>query len=293
MNQPIGILGTGLMGSAVASRLAGLGWPVHVYNRTPERAAPLRDSGVTVHDRVAGVFERAPGVMTWLSDWRALESTLLEEAADLGGAHVLQMGTIGPQESRDLATRIQDRGGQYAECPVLGSVPEARDGTLILLFGGASAEAAYWQGPLEALGTHRYSLGDIGQAAANKLALNQLIAGLTSSFAASLGFLRAAGADIEGFMGILRQSALYAPTFDKKLGRIQAERFSDPNFPAQHLLKDVRLMRQEALARGLDTTWLDAEADLLNRTVEQGRGEQDYSALAALLQPQSPPSSTD
>ncbi len=84
---------------------------------------------------------------------------------------------------------------------------------------------------------------------------------------------------VETFMEVLRASALYAPTFDKKLERMLAHRYGDPNFPTRHLLKDVELFLSEAERLGLDAGPLAGVRALLRRAIDQGHADDDYSSL--------------
>ena len=129
-------------------------------------------------------------------------------------------------------------------------------------------------------------------AAALKLAMNQLIAGLTASFALSLGLVRREGIEVGLFMDLLRGSALHAPTFDKKLDKYLSHDYGAANFPLKHLLKDVRLFRRVAEQSGLDRDLIGALEALCARAEDEGFGEQDYSALyEAVCPPLDPPSS--
>ncbi len=98
------------------------------------------------------------------------------------------------------------------------------------------------------LGREPQRIGPVGSAVALKLALNHLIAAETSAFALSLELVQRSGVAVETFMAILRESALYAPTFDKKLPRLLKRDYHHPNFSTRHLLKDLRLCCQEARA---------------------------------------------
>ena len=89
-----------------------------------------------------------------------------------------------------------------------------------------------------------------------KLALNHLIAGLTRTFTLRLGFVKQQGVDVDKFMSIVRQSASYAPIFDKKLSRMSNHNYSNSNFPTKHLLKDTNLFLTQAETLGLDTSSL-------------------------------------
>jgi 3-hydroxyisobutyrate dehydrogenase-like beta-hydroxyacid dehydrogenase len=83
----------------------------------------------------------------------------------------------------------------------------------------------------------------------------------------------------------LRQSALYAPTFDAKLSRLQSRDFEDPNFPVRLLLKDLNLAHGLAEEVGLHTGALEGLCTLVEAAVEQGKGESDYSAVGAVIDP--------
>jgi 3-hydroxyisobutyrate dehydrogenase len=135
----------------------------------------------------------------------------------------------------------------------------------------------------EALSEKPQRIGEVGQGAALKLAMNQLIAGLTATFAYSLGLVRDEGIDVEQFMALLRTSALYAPTFDKKLDKYLAHDYGKANFPLKHLLKDVALFRQVAEHSSADTAPLAALESVFARAVQHGLGELDYSAIYEAL----------
>jgi 3-hydroxyisobutyrate dehydrogenase-like beta-hydroxyacid dehydrogenase len=204
--------------------------------------------------------------------------------ATLAGRTVIQCSTIGPSESRELAGRVEEAGGRYLEAPVLGSTPEAEAGRLLVLAGGSEEDFERSRPVLESLGAPRL-IGPVGHGAALKLALNQLIASLSAAFALSLAFVRREGVDVNAFMEVLRASALYAPTFDKKLARMLEGDFAHPNFPLKHLLKDVRLFLDEGRPLGLDGRALAALEEVLEAGVAAGHAEDDYSALYASVAP--------
>jgi 3-hydroxyisobutyrate dehydrogenase len=111
----IALFGTGLLGSAIGHRLLQRGHALIVWNRSAERCSDLQKAGA----RLAG--SDSDWLITVLSDGPTTAAVLLEQIGDgLAGRNVLQMGTIGVQESEALAAAVQQRGGRYLEAPALG-----------------------------------------------------------------------------------------------------------------------------------------------------------------------------
>jgi len=283
----ITLLGTGLLGRAIAERLQSVGHTVTVYNRTTTKALPLRACGITVVTRPEEAIAQADCVVLMLADAAAIRAVLLTPTAlaVLRSKTVIQMGTIAQDESLALQTEIERVGGSYCEAPVLGSLAEAQAGTLLVMVGGTEGQFVQW-GPLfRSLGREPRLIGPAGKAASLKLALNQLIVAEISAFALSLGLVQRAGVPVETFMAILRESALFAPAFEKKLPRLLTRDYQHPNFSTRHLLKDAELFLREASGYALTTSSLEGIRPLLERSIEQGLGDSDYSAIFEVINP--------
>jgi 3-hydroxyisobutyrate dehydrogenase len=275
------VLGMGLMGAEIALRLKRQGREVMCWNRGAERAEAARQRGLALAPSAAEAIAAADLTILMMSDAQAILNTLFEggDVDALAGRILVQMGTIAPCESRAIAAHVAAQGGEYLEAPVLGSLPEVREGSLILMAGGDPDLFLRCLPILKDLSHDPQHIGDLGQGAAMKLAMNQLIAGLTSTFALSLGMVRHEGIAVDQFMTLLRGSALYAKTFDKKLDNYLSHDYSAANFPLKHLHKDVRLFRRVADEAGLDTSLLTAiEANCVHAE-SLGFADQDYSAL--------------
>lgn len=275
------LLGTGLMGAPMALRLHSQGHRLKVWNRSQEKLQPLVAAGLPAAETPAAAVAEADVVILMLADEPAIDSVLEQIPAELwAGKHLLQMGTIAPDQSRRLAGRLKGLGAGMLECPVLGSLPQAADGSLILIAAGPDAALEACRPLLNALGNRLHVLGhDPGQAAAAKLALNQLIPSLIAMFGLSLHYVQRQEIHPEDFMKILRESALYAPTYDKKLERLLTADFSHPNFPIRHMLKDVGLFLETAGPLGLDTRMLEGLQGLLQKCADAGQADADYSAV--------------
>lgn len=286
----VGFIGTGLMGLPMAQRLIEAQLPVVAYNRTAEKVEALRGAGAAIASSPAEVLQESNCVILMLTDARAIAEVLLSESSrhHLAGKTVIQMGTIAPTESRTLAEKLTSFGAEYLEAPVLGSIPEAKAGNLIVMVGSTPEQCDRWRGLLQNFGPEPKLIGPVGAAAAAKLALNQLIGSLTAAFALSLGFAQQQGVEVEAFMQILRQSALYAPTFDKKLQRMLQRDYANPNFPTKHLLKDTNLFITEAASIGLNVSSLDGVRQILEIAASRGLTDSDYSALFDAVNPPQP-----
>lgn len=222
-----------------------------------------------------------------MSDAAAIEATLLSDAAKdyLVNRTIIQMGTIAPTQSQTIRDGVVDAGGEYLEAPVLGSIPQVKTGELLVMVGSTQAQFERYNELLKCYSPQPMYVGEVGTAAAMKLALNQLIAGLTSTFALSLSFVQQQGVNVEQFMDVVRSSALYAPTFDKKLDRMRDRNFDSPNFPTKHLLKDTDLFLTQAAELGLNTKSLEGIKQVLETAIAIGLAEQDYSAIYSAINP--------
>jgi 3-hydroxyisobutyrate dehydrogenase len=283
----IALLGAGLLGRAIAERLQSVGHTVTVYNRTTTKALPLQACGITVVTRPDQAMIQADCVVLMLADAAAIRAVLLTPAslAALRSRTVIQMGTIEQEESLALQVEIERVGGLYCEAPVLGSLAEAQTGTLIVMVGGNERQFIQW-GPLfRSLSREPRLVGPVGKAASLKLALNQLIAAEMSAFALSLGLVQRTGISVDTFMAVLRESTLFAPAFEKKLPRLLTRDYQHPNFSARHLLKDLELFLKEASGYGLTTSSLEGIKPVLQRTIAQGLGDSDYSAIFEVINP--------
>lgn len=275
----VAVLGMGLMGNPMVVRLAQAKIPVIAYNRTPAKLESLKTEGIPVTSNIHEAIAFGDVIILMLSDIAAIQEVIFDSGVDLEGKTIIQMGTIASGESKGLYVAIKERGGEYLEAPVLGSIPEVKTGKLLLMVGGDKSLFKRHEELLTHFSPKPLFIGNVGKAAALKLALNQMIAGLTSTFALSLSYIQQQGVEVDTFMEILRNSALYAPTFDKKLQRMCDGNFDNPNFPTKHLLKDIGLFLADAKTMGLNTKALEAIEKITTQAVENGEADSDYSAI--------------
>ena len=279
----VALLGTGTLGSAIAQRFLAQGLDVHVWNRDSSRTAPLIDLGAIAITDLHAATRKCDSIVTVLTTGD-VTTEVVAALGQLNGSTVIPMGTMGVTESRKLAAQVLQKNGKYLEAPVLGSKPQALSGSLLVMAGGDADVFEQQLELLRHLSQQPKLVGPVGSGAATKLALNQLIASLTHSFSLSLRLIQQAGVPVETFMEILRPSALYAPTFDKKLERMLLGHYEDPNFSTALLRKDLELFLQETSEAGLQDLGLQGLAELLNKAKGTQLDHQDYCALHELTQ---------
>lgn len=281
----IGLLGTGLMGRSMGLRLLAQNVSLVAYNRTATKLQLLQDKGATVTDSPEVAIKAADCCILMLTDSAAIKEVLFSDASRsyLKDRTFIQMGTIAPKESQQIHDEIVAAGGEYLEAPVLGSIPQVQTGELIVMVGSTKEQFNRWFSLLKYFSPEPIHIGLVGTAAATKLALNQLIASLTSAFGLSLSFVERYGVDVEQFMQILRQSALYAPTFDKKLSRMRDRNYTNPNFPTKHLLKDTDLFLEQAKELGLNSSSLEGVRQIVQKAIDLGFADDDYSAIYSAI----------
>jgi 3-hydroxyisobutyrate dehydrogenase len=172
----IGVAGLGAMGGNLAARLIEVGHDIAVWNRSPEKAQPLVESGAKAAASAADLAARCDAVITILTDGAAIDavyngpSGLL--SGDVKGKLFIEMSTVAPKVEIDLAPKVHAKGAALVECPVGGSTTPARKGQLLGLMGAEPADAERAKSILEQLCRKIEHCGPVGSGAAIKLAIN-------------------------------------------------------------------------------------------------------------------------
>ncbi|MGE0268966.1 MAG: NAD(P)-dependent oxidoreductase [Candidatus Omnitrophota bacterium] len=273
------VIGTGIIGTKIAEILLKADGELIVFNRTKEKAGYLKSLGACVVPSVEAAVNGADCIILTLADKKGIDDSLFFDQLNLKGKLVLQMGTISPEESIEISGHVKHAGGDYLECPILGSRREIEQKCLIMMVGGDQLLYKKWGAFFSLFGQDHYYIGKVGQAAALKLAINQIIASHAVGFSLSLGMVEKNNIDINMFMDILKKSSLYATMFEKKMANWSERKYSDPNFSTKHLLKDVGLIVEHAKTLGLRADIVQCIGRILQESVEEGLGDSDYSAV--------------
>jgi 3-hydroxyisobutyrate dehydrogenase len=273
----VGFIGLGIMGQPMALNLVRSGTPLVVWNRTPGRCAPLRDAGAEVATDVAEVFDRCPTVLLMLADERAIDDVLA--GTDIRGRTIVQMGTVSPAYSRDLATRVAGAGGRYVEAPVSGSRGPAESGQLVAMLAGGAVDCARVREIVAPMCAAVFACGaPPPQALLTKFAVNLYMIGMVTALAEAFHF-----AEHHGIDPALLDAVLDAGPMASTVSRVKATKLAHNDFTAQAGLADVlrntELITEAARSRGIASTVLDACRDLYDEAVCLGDAEEDMVAV--------------
>jgi len=281
----VAVLGTGIMGAAMARNLLAAGLPTTVWDRSPSATAPLAEAGAMVAASPAEAVSQVRVVITMLPTADITAEVVFDSqvaAALPPGGVWAQMGTIGVPQTNELAARLARHRPDvmYVDAPVSGSKGPAESGQLLILASGPPQAQPVVAPAFDAVGRKTLWLGDTGQGSRMKLVVNAYLSMLIEGVAETLALARHLDIDIAHLNAAIEGGPLDAPLADAKLHKMESADFS-PEFPLQWALKDVDLA-----IRAADTTPVPLLAALSlqwHRAVDAGHGRQDVSAAILAL----------
>jgi 3-hydroxyisobutyrate dehydrogenase len=284
--RSVGFLGLGIMGSRMAARLAGAGFPLTVWTHSPGKAAAWAaehaSESVVAVDTPAEVAQASEIVVSMVVDGEQVASVLLGEGGVIEAARegllCVDMSTIAPVDSRRIAAALAERGVRMLDAPVTGSSPRAEAGTLTIMAGGDAPDFARAKPILEAMGEVIVHVGELGQGAMLKLINNSLGAANASALAEALLLARATGVDLDAFVQVTSAGSGASAQLTLKSTPMREHDFTTL-FKTEHMLKDVRLCLEEAQAAGIPFPSAAHARDLLTATLGRGYGQDDYAAI--------------
>lgn len=283
----VGFIGLGVMGRPMALRLAHAGTPLVVWNRTPDRAEPLRAAGAEVAADAAEVFARAGVVLLMLADEAAVDAVLgrgtPELAARVAGRTVVHMGTTAPEYSRALEADIRAAGGRYAEAPVSGSRVPAEQGQLVAMLAGEEDAVAAVRPLLAPMCRETFGCGAVPGALLMKLSVNLFLITQVTGLAEAFHFAERQGLDRRLFLEVLDAGPMASA-----VSRMKAPKLRERDFAVQaaalDVLKNNRLIADAARAAHLASPLLDVCHTLFRETVARGHGGEDMVAVLRAIE---------
>jgi 3-hydroxyisobutyrate dehydrogenase-like beta-hydroxyacid dehydrogenase len=288
MGQPIGLVGTGRMGSAMARALARSGRSLVVYNRGQERAEALAaELGARVAATPAEVAAATDVCLTMVADDDAVRAVYLGPEGILAGAHprsvLVDLSTATPASIRSLEEPARATGAGILDAPVSGSVATAESGQLTLMVGGEAADLDRARSALEPLAKTIYHVGPLGTGAAMKLAVNTVIFGLNGAVAEGLVLAEAAGVDRSLAYDVFAASAVGAPYVGYKRAAFLEPDTTPVAFALELAEKDLGLITDLAERVGVPTPQARTNLDVVRAAEADVGRAADFSAIASHL----------
>jgi 3-hydroxyisobutyrate dehydrogenase len=280
----VAVLGTGIMGSAMARNLIGAGLATTVWDRSSAVTAPLGQAGARVAASPAEAVGVADVVITMLPTADVVSSVMFNGPATafVTGAVWAQMGTIGVPATMEVSDRLSSLRPDvsFVDAPVSGSKGPAEHGQLLILASGPAAAKAALDPVFGAIGRKTVWLGDAGAGSRMKLAVNAYMSVLIEGAAEALELAQRLGIEPDKLEEAIEGGPLDAPIADAKLHKMEQGDYA-PEFPLQWALKDVDLAIQAAGGRPLPL--LAALSQQWRSAVTDGHGREDVSAARLAL----------
>ncbi len=251
----IAFLGLGAMGSRMAANLIAAGHDLTVWNRTAAVATYFASAhGATMARTPRDAADHADVVISMVVDDPAARSVWLDpDDGALGamrpGAVAIESSTLTPDTTRQLAAAAAEADVQFVEAPVVGSRPQADAGALLHLVGGTPAAVEAARPTIEVNAGNVVHLGEVGQAATVKLAVNGLFAAQVAAYAETVGLLERSGLDTSAITDLLAALPITSPGLGRVLGLIATDEHA-PNFPIRLVAKDLDYLDSTAVSLG-------------------------------------------
>jgi 3-hydroxyisobutyrate dehydrogenase len=283
MSKPrVAILGLGIMGGGMATRLLSSGFPVSVYNRNRDKANTYAKLGAFVASTPREAAGKSEIVISMVADDVASRSTWLGEDGALAGAAagslLLESSTVSVDWVRELAAAAAKRNCEFLDAPVTGTKPHAAAGELFFMVGGSASGLERAKVVLSVLGREVVHLGPNGSGALLKL-INNFVCGVqAATFAEAMSLVRASKLDLEKSVSVLGNSALASPLIKRMMASMAADDFT-PNFPLKLMTKDIGYAMKEGEKLGQRLETASPALEVFKHAVDVGLGDQDFSAV--------------
>ena len=281
----IGFIGLGIMGSRMAANLRRAGFDVTVYNRTAQTAADwVAEHGGRLAASPAALAAEVEILFTMVVDGPQVRELLLgPDGAAAGAAPGLlcvDCSTIGQAAAIEIGADLAAQGIALLDAPVTGSLPGARDGTLLIMVGGDAGDLERARPALDAMGTTVLHVGALGAGQAIKVINNAVAAANLATVAEALIAGKAAGVDLDALVAVMDGGAAGSKMLALKQQPMRTHDFT-PLFRLAHMIKDVELCLDAATVPFESARLVLADMLAAQRA---GLGDEDFAALVTAVE---------
>ncbi len=286
-DTPVGFIGTGVMGSPMASNVQRAGFPLHVYARHPERVRELEGAGAVLYPSAAALASAVPITVTCVTADADVEEVVLGPDGWLAGAPngtvLIETTTGTPQTIGRVAEACRAKGVDVLDAPISGGARGAREGSLTFMAGGEPSVLERCRPVLEAMGKTIFHVGPVGAGKAMKL-LNQILLGINTWAVCEAAVLaKKAGVDLEMVSNVVSKSSGQSFTLDYRLPQFIIKGNFSPGFKTSLQIKDLALALQVANALDVPMLLTGMVYQAFRTCAAAGNADSDTSAAARWL----------
>jgi len=287
MVEKVGFIGLGIMGMPMARNLLRAGFDVVAYNRTASKAEALAKEGAKKAELPGELAKECPVVITIVSNTPDVEKVILGKNGVIEGIQpdsvVIDMSTIAPQATRDIAVQLKEKGVHMLDAPVSGGEQGAINGTLSIMVGGDAEIFKRCQSVFEAMGKNIVHVGSNGMGQTVKLMNQILVAGNLNAVAEALIFGQKAGVDLDKAISAIKSGAAGSWQLEN-LGPCIIKRDFNPGFMVDLIQKDLSLIMEAASAMQIPLPATSLIHQLYYSLQLSGEGRNGTQALVKVLE---------
>lgn len=278
-NKTVGLIGLGLVGSALAERFLAAGFAVVGHDLDAARCDDLRERGGTVADSAVGVARASRRIVLSLPDSRIVDAVIAGIRPLLSPGTIIVDTTTGdPEPTAALGASLANDGVAYVDATIAGSSAQVRSGEVLVIAGGTAEGFATSRELLDTFAARAFHVGPWGSGARMKLVVNVVLGLNRAVLAEGLALARSCGLDPAAALEILRAGPTYSRVMDTKGAKMLAGDFTPQARLAQHL-KDVHLILQMGDKCGAKLPFSALHRGLLEGLAARGYHDADNSAI--------------
>jgi 3-hydroxyisobutyrate dehydrogenase-like beta-hydroxyacid dehydrogenase len=277
-DRAAGMIGLGLLGSAVAERLLSAGWQVAGFDALADRTQALADLGGTALGSAAEVLSGSEVTLLVLPDSDVVALLLEPETRFRDGAAIIDLTTGDPDRMAQFGAQLASCGIGYVDAAVGGSSEQTRRGDSIVIAGGETAVLDRYRALLGCFAREIFHVGPWGSGARMKLAVNLVLGLNRAALAEGLSFAAACGLSMDDALRVFQAGPAWSRAMDVKARRMIERDFTPAARLSQHR-KDIDLILAAAGRNGARTPLSRVHRDLLVEVERAGFGAEDNSAV--------------
>jgi 3-hydroxyisobutyrate dehydrogenase-like beta-hydroxyacid dehydrogenase len=282
-HPPVGLIGIGLIGTALAERLLKNGYPVVGWDLDPARGECLRHLGGTPVSSAADILARCQLVCLSLPDLNVV-TQVLQPLTLRPGQTLIDTTTGDPDQAVLLGANLAAQGVDYLDATISGNSEQVRQGDVTVMAGGSPTGFQHAEPVLRCFAREVFHVGPCGHGSKLKLVTNLVLGLNRAALAEGLAFAHTLGLNPAAALEILQHSAAYSRIMDAKGPKMVAHDFTPQARLSQHL-KDVRLMLDAGAKAGAKLPLSTLHAALLQEAESRGLGPLDNSAILKVFEP--------